>query len=59
MKNEPNWTVATNDGNEVVRHYIFNQDGFDAAANHAAKFNYEVWQSFDGEPRYLMVTPRK
>lgn len=53
------WTVAVNDGDEVVRHYPFNETGFLAAATHAKMHNYEMWQSFDGKPRYLMQMPRR
>jgi hypothetical protein len=51
-----NWSVVLND--EVVRHYPFDQTGHDTAYNHARKFNYELWQSFNGEPRYLMRSRR-
>ena len=44
---------------EIVRHYPFTADGFDAAANLARLRGYNIWQSFDGAPRYLLWEQRQ
>lgn len=49
-----NWTTANENGDEVVRHYPFTTEGFMIACAHANLNGLAVWQSFDGEPRYLM-----
>jgi hypothetical protein len=49
------YTVATNTGEEVVKHYPHDEQGMLTAYSHAKKFGYEVWESFeDGQPRYLL-----
>lgn len=51
-----NWTVVSQD--QVVKHYSFDDQGYRQAASHASKYGYEVWQSFNGDPYYLMLRPR-
>jgi hypothetical protein len=50
------YTVVFDD--QVVRQYPFNDQGFSDACNHAHNYGYEVWESFDGDIRYLMQRPR-
>jgi hypothetical protein len=52
------YTVATHNGNEVARHYPRTDDGLKQAYSHASAFHYEIWESIDGEPRYLIRTAR-
>jgi len=50
--------AQTETGLEIVRHYPFTGQGFDAAASLAVLRGYDVWQSFDGVPRYLLWPAR-
>lgn len=52
----PNWTIVCR--GQVVRHFPFTDTGYADAAANAAPYRYELWQSFDGVPRYLMWRPR-
>lgn len=53
-----NWTVASESGDEIVRHYAYTDVGEADAYNHAIRFGYAVWESHDGEPRYLIRRAR-
>jgi len=48
-----NHTVATNNGDEIVKHYSFDDQGYMAAYDHAKRFGYELWESYNGYPIYL------
>jgi len=48
-----NHTVAVNDGEEIVKHYPFTDEGYLQAYHHAKKFGYELWESYHGQPIYL------
>jgi len=48
------YTVAVNDGNEVIKHYPNDDLGYSTAYAHAKHRGYELWQSFNGSPCYLL-----
>jgi len=54
MENEFTYTVATDTGNNVEKHFPYNHAGMMAAYAMAIANNSEVWESIDGKPRYLL-----